>query len=689
MTSRPPLKLRDDLVVRRRVFGGEVRYVVKDPLRLDYFTIDQVSYTLLSCCDGKRDLAQLTELAQGFFPDMGLDPLSLLGFFENYRKFHFFEDAWERNTMLIERRRTDRSRALKKAFANPLEIHLPAWNPDRFFDRIVKPLRFLWTRPAMLAYTLIFVLAMYVSLTHRREFALPVGQLYVIQGKALVGLAALWFILLFSVVLHECGHGLTCKHYGGAVNRMGFLFLYFNPCMFCDVTEAYFFDNKNHKHFVTLAGGIVDLMTASLATFIWFFTSPDLFLNQVAHRVALFNGVTGIMVNFNPLMKYDGYYLLSDHVEMPNLRGDAFRFVGNRIRVLLRLPHEQELYTRRERKVYWTYGLLALGYSVFVLTFIYLFVSRWVVGHYRALGWVLAAALLVLMGKRYFLGAGRFARFFALDKAGHFRRFRWGYVGGGLALLAALMLVPIPRHVRGELVLRPGREEVLRAQESGTIDAVLADEGQWVEAGTAVMTLRDETVALERAAAKAAGAGSRQLQAAALASVDAPRAAAFGAQAAGSAALERYSASREQRLRAVAPAGGTVLTPRLRERVGAKVAAGDTLCELGDLRSLRAEVLLDERLMGILDASGQVEVRTYALPGRVARGHVEKVAPASDDSRAGEARRLYRVLVSLDNPDGLLRPGMTGRARFDAGATSALGHLVGSAARVLRIDFWI
>jgi putative peptide zinc metalloprotease protein len=686
VTTARIYKLREDLIIRRRVFGDDVRYVVKDPLTREFFTIDEVSHTLLTLCDGRRDLHEISEAASRFFPPPGVDPITVLNFCESYRPFHFFEDAWQRNTLLIARRRTSRMRRLRQTLANPLEIHLPAWDPDRFFDRIVHPLRFLFTGKALLVYAALIVSALWISSTHSRDFMLSFGELWVIKGKTLLGILVLWLTLFFTVVLHEFGHGLTCKHYGGEVHKMGFLFLYFNPCLYCDVTESYFFEDRRKKHAVTMGGGIVDLLTASVATLVWFFTSPDLFLNEVAHRVAIFNGVSGILVNYNPLMRYDGYFLLSDHLGIPSLREDSMQFLGGRIRALLGLPHEEESRTRRERKIFWIYGILAVCYSIFVLWFILRVVGGWLIGRFHGVGYLVTFALVFLMTRRYARSLAGFIRFVGLDKAAHFRRRRLAYFGGAAALLAAFFFLPCPRHVQGRFAFLPGEEAALRAEEPAVIESVLADEGNLVPAGTAPVLLRSVAVEREGGQARALLAASEAGRAAAQVAGDASQAAVYAAGTDAGRAIEEHSAARARRLSPVAPFPGVVLTRRLREAVGSACQPGDTLCLLGDLRTLRAEVLLDERDYGRLWPDGAVELRTQANPGNRLRGRLESVAPvASGDG----VRRIYRLLVRVENDRGALRPGVTGVARFDAGRVPPVRRLLDGLARIFRIEFWV
>ncbi len=679
-------KLRADLVIKRRIWGDDVKYIVKDPLKLEYFTLDEFTWSLLNLCDGTRDLGELVETIGETFPDSGLDPLTLRTFFENYRAADFFEDAWQRNVLVMEQRRNDRSKVLKKAMANPFEIQFPAWNPDKLFGLIVKPLGFLFTRTAVYAYILIFLAATYISFANARDFALPINELYTIQGRALTGVLVLWTILLFSVVLHEIGHGLTCKHFGGGVYKIGFLLLYFNPCMFCDVTEGYFFEKKSQKQAVTLAGGVVDLMVAALSTFIWYFTERDLFINEVAHRVALYNGVTGIMINFNPLMKYDGYYVLSDHLDMPNLQGDSFRFLGNKVRKMFGLACEEEPFTPRERKILGWYGFFSILYIIFVLTFIFLMVSGWLISAYRGIGYILSAGLLFMLTRKYLRKLIGFGRFAALDKAGHFVRFRFAYLAGVAALIVAFFFVPISRNVRGQFSFRAGQEAVIRAGVPGVIDHIFVDEGESVRKGDLLMVLRDEQIDLARRRAVSGGNSARVARASAIADRDLATARAYEADAAASLALERYHDGRQDRTRVIAPFDGVVMTPRLAERIGEGRLAGDELLELGDPSVLHAEVTLDEQLLGILDTEAVVGLRTQGDAGTELLGTIVRISQAPS---GGRIRRTYRVVVAVDNAGGELRPGMIGVARFQAGKVPAAQHLGGWLSRMLRIDFWV
>jgi putative peptide zinc metalloprotease protein len=435
-----------------------------------------------------------------------------------------------------------------------------------------------------------------------------------------------------------------------------------------------------------MAGGLVDLVTAAVATFIWYLTSPDLFINQVAYRVAIINGVAGILINYNPLMKYDGYFFLSDYLGIPNLRADSFTFMGNRIRALLRVPYEEELNSSREKKIFWIYGTCGLLYSALVLLAVAFFIGGWLVHMLGGFGYVATAALVLLMTKGPIKRLAAFIHFFALDRAGHFRRYQIPYIAGVVLLLLAFFFLPVSRHVRGDFSLRPGEEVVVRAEEPAVIEAINAKEGECVRAGSSPVELRSHTLSidLQRARSKLAAAQARR--SAAQVAHDRGEAAIQKAEIDAGLALERYHVGRQKKITPIAPFDGVIMTPHLEDRLGSICMPGDTLFVLGELSTLRAEVLLDERDLGIVDDKSLVQLRLDADPGRVHLGRVEMIAPLSSE---GAVRETYRVRVLVDNHEGLLRPGMTGIARFSAGKVPPFHHLLGSLAKVFRIEFWI
>ena len=122
--------------------------------------------------------------------------------------------------------------------------------------------------------------------------------------------------------MHEFGHGLSCKHFGGECHEIGVMLLVFTPCLYCNVSDSWMLPNKWHRAAIGAAGMYVELVLASIATFVWWFSQPGPF-NYICLSVMFICSVSTVMFNANPLLRYDGYYILSDFLEIPNLRQKA------------------------------------------------------------------------------------------------------------------------------------------------------------------------------------------------------------------------------------------------------------------------------------------------------------------------------------------------------------------------------
>ena len=133
-----------------------------------------------------------------------------------------------------------------------------------------------------------------------------------------------WFLLAIAVskALHELGHGLVCKHFGGECHELGLMLLVFTPCLYVNVSDAWLLPNKWHRIAISAAGMAVEVLLAAVCTFIWWFSEPGM-LNYLCLNVMFISSVSTLVFNANPLLRYDGYYILSDLMEVPNLRQKA------------------------------------------------------------------------------------------------------------------------------------------------------------------------------------------------------------------------------------------------------------------------------------------------------------------------------------------------------------------------------
>ncbi len=352
------------------------------------------------------------------------------------------------------------------------------FDPDRLFDRLEPKLRFLWTR-AFLAGSAGCILAAAVLVwVDRRE--LVTGFSGVLRWDVLV---LAWLTLLAVTTLHEFAHGLTCKHHGGEVHEVGFLLMYFMPCLYCNVSDAWLIPEKSKRLWVTLAGGYCDLVLWALAVFAWRVTLPGTLLNHLAWLVVSLCGVR-IVFNFNPFLKLDGYYLLSDLLGMPNLRRRAWESVTGHLRWLLWGSARPAPEPR---------GWFILGFGAMTWVYSIVFLGLMLAGMARLLdeSWGPLA-----MGFMTFMVAVRVRRRFRGILTGEvttmvrMRRKRtaaWVVALGALPVMLAV--VRIEDRVGGPFSIRPATRAGLRAPVAGFLKSVEFDEGDRVYAGQPVARL--------------------------------------------------------------------------------------------------------------------------------------------------------------------------------------------------------
>jgi len=197
------------------------------------------------------------------------------------------------------------------------------------------------------------------------EFAQDLSRLY--QLSAIPVFVA---VVLVVVGAHEFAHGSTCKYFGGEVHEIGFLLVYFQPAFYCNVSDAWLFPEKSKRLWVGFAGPYFELFLWALATLVWRLTDQQTWINYLALIVMASSGVKTLL-NFNPFIKLDGYYLLSDYLEIPNLRRKSFRYVGQLIKRLFGFaPPATEEVSPRTRRIYLMYGLIATVSSFSLLAYV-------------------------------------------------------------------------------------------------------------------------------------------------------------------------------------------------------------------------------------------------------------------------------------------------------------------------------
>jgi putative peptide zinc metalloprotease protein len=378
--------------------------ILKDPISCRYFRIEQEEYQLLQLLDGSRSLEQACRelerqmrldidqgLAERFLAK--LDSAKLLG------------EAVVFNSPPVGAGRPDRPRILR--WRNRiLYVRFKAVNPDRVFSRVIPHVGFLFAP--------LFVCAMAILMSAALALlALNTTQLHEDLAEILKMrlVAVFWLVALVTAIVHECGHGLACKYFGGEVREIGLLLIYLNPALYCNVSDAWTFTSKWRRICVLLAGPFFEMIPWALSVFVWFFFPGHLWAKTIALVIISLCGARQLF-NLNPLIKLDGYYLLSDGLGIHNLRARAFAYIGAHIRKLF-TGHYGEGYRKpkiRERIVFTLYCALAAPFSVAFLALAIWRLSLAIVHHLSVNLWAVVSAVgLFILFEPFFLGGMRIA----------------------------------------------------------------------------------------------------------------------------------------------------------------------------------------------------------------------------------------------------------------------------------------
>jgi len=282
-------------------------------------------------------------------------------------------------------------------FVNPLAIRLRFWHPDKFFERTLPMVDWLFGWRGTLCWLTVVLPAIVLSVQNWQELSENASDRILATDNILM--MALSFVVL--KVLHELGHGYAVKAFGGTVQEIGVMLLVFAPMPYVDASAASGFRSKWQRALVGAAGMIVEVFVAALAVYVWLTVEQGL-VRSLAYNALVVAGISTVLFNANPLLRYDGYYILSDLIEIPNLAQRATRYWGYLVESFVfrndRLP--EFVATAGERVWLLLYAPASFSYRIMVLLAIALFIAS----EYLAVGiaiamWSLFSGIGLPVGK--------------------------------------------------------------------------------------------------------------------------------------------------------------------------------------------------------------------------------------------------------------------------------------------------
>jgi putative peptide zinc metalloprotease protein len=677
MTACP--RLRDDLVLVEQSYRGEQTYILKDPVSHKYFRFKPLEIMVMQTFDGERTVAEAAEaLAEEGLPVSA----SVLGpFVESLSRMGLLvRSLGERSVLQLERLRAER-RQRRRAPLFKGELLRMRWslaNPDRMFDRWMPRLGFFFSRAFIALSIVLFAIYVLIIALKWPEFRDEFLSLYRPGDYTLGKIAVFWGTGLFIVAVHELGHGVTCKHFGGRVHEMGAMLIYFQPAFYCNVNDAWTFPDRSARLWVTAAGSWIQLVLAAFGAILWWMADPGTLVSRIGVAAVLVGGATTVLANANPLIPLDGYYALSDWLEIPNLRQRALAHIAWLFkRRVLRLDVQMPPSDEREQRVFLVYGLLAFAYITFALALVGAIVFGWASGAFGIAGAMVFIAVVLLMARPQLREWSRIFRSAAREAQVRWRGSRAPKrLLAGLAIVVlVLAVIPWPVTLAAPFVAAAPMVTRLSAPDSGVISLVNAREGMRVSAGAPLLMVRNLDLEREAIAASRASDSLGRLVAAARARGDAAASAELEHEAAGAEAVATGLTQRVRALTLRAASAGVVMTSRPEEMAGRPVAAGEVLLSMADTGIAEARVALTGA--GATLVRPGAAVRLLLHDGRSADGIVTSVAAATTDA-GGEAR----VRVEGER----WRPGLAGRARITLRRSSVGGALWWRVRSLVRSD---
>lgn len=483
------IRLRPGVEICPQRFRGQRWYVVRDALSGKFFRIRPESYQFICELERNATVGEAWERRLAIDPDNAPGQGEVVRLLSSLHRSGLVRSDMEGDIEpLAEAFAEEKRQAARQRWSSIMFFKLPLWNPDPFLRRTLPLAAWIFTKPGLLLWLALLAWAGSELISQWQAFGA--------ESSGILGVANLpWLyaVMIAVKLLHEFGHGYACRKLGGEVPEMGIMLLIFNPLPYVDASSSTAFRSKWDRMLVASAGMMVELGVAAVAVLVWANTGQGL-VHTLAHNTIVVASVVTLLFNGNPLLRYDGYHILSDWLELPNLQSRSGRmalYLLERYGFALRTSVNP---AESRREAWWlaVYFVASVVYRTIILVGILLVVSV----HFLVLGIILAVVfafmwlvLPVIKAVRYLWSSPR------LDAC----RTRAVtvvllLVGG---ILGFLCLLPMPNHFRADAVVRAEPFARVYAGTDGRLVKVLVPSGTMVTKGTPLLELVNDELLRE------------------------------------------------------------------------------------------------------------------------------------------------------------------------------------------------
>ena len=675
-------KLRAHAQIHRHQYRGETWYVLQDLSSERFHRFSPAAYFIIGLMDGKTPVQQIWDRALAQLGDDAVTQDEVVQLLGQLHAVDVMQCEVSPDTAELFRRREkqEQAKTVKRALS-VFAWQIPLIDPDRLLDRFLPLVRPFASWAGFMLWCVVVGAGLITAGAHWRELSENVLDRVLVPENLLV----MWLVFPVLKLAHEFGHAFAVKTRGGEVHEMGVMIMVLTPVPYVDASSAWAFRSKWQRIMVGAAGMMVELFIASLALFLWLSAEPGVF-RGVLYNVLLIAGISTVLFNANPLLRFDGYYILMDWLEIPNLRQRSTQYWAYLAERYLfgRREAEPPLATRGERAWFVGWSAASFVYRILIVVAILVFLGE------QSL--LLGVVFAVLTAATWFVVPGVKIVNYLLSSP-RLRRVRRRALTASLIVafgaLAAVFMVPIPMRTIAQGVVWLPDERFVRVGADGFVDRVLAKQGGWVKPGEVLIEMSDVELATEL---KVLEARVRELDAKHREQAASDRVRAeiideerrFAAQS-----LER-GRERAGELVIKAKAEGEFVYPRASDASGRFLKKGELLAHVVSTDAIIVRAIVSQQDIDLVrNATRGVEIRLAENVPQTIRASLKRVVPSATDqlptaalgTQGGGAvavdpsdrdgrkamQRVFQVDVELPHGDRAPRVGGRAYVRFDHG----------------------
>ena len=476
-------KLQKHAQLHRHRYRGELWYVLQARSEERFFRFTPKTYTILALLDGSRTVEEIWNLACERLGDDAPVQDELVQLLGQLHRAGVLDCGGGADTgELFRQRESSQRRRRLRQWMSPLFWRAPLWDPNAFLDRWVRHARPVFSKAGLAIWSVTVFAAATLGVMHWSELTENVID----RVLAPQNLFTLWLLFPVLKIIHELGHGFAVKVFGGAVHEIGVQLLVVTPVPYVDASAASAFPRKRERIIVSAAGMMLEVFVASLALFLWLAVEPGAF-RSVLYSVVFLASISTILFNINPLLRFDGYYILSDAIEIPNLRARGVQFLSHLLhKHVFRCPSQPPTTNRSEQAWLASYAVASFFYRVTVLVGICFFIASkfFFVGVLLALWGVLAWIVAPVAKSTGYL--------FTSPRLQTVRGRALATCGAALAVALLLTcLMPVPLRTVSEGVVWVPEDSIVRAPMDGFIESIVVESGDSVTPEQPLIVCRD------------------------------------------------------------------------------------------------------------------------------------------------------------------------------------------------------